>query len=63
MFKGNKMSSFQKRRERTAFLFMTPSLIVLFIFVFIPLVAAFACIRQITRLPKKVSPPDRGGES
>ena len=21
------------------------------------------CIRQITRLPKKVSPPDRGGES
>lgn len=42
MFKGNKMSSFQKRRERTAFLFMTPSLIVLFIFVFIPLVAAFA---------------------
>lgn len=37
----NKMSSFQKRRERTAFLFMTPSLIVLFVFVLVPLIAAF----------------------
>lgn len=24
---------------------------------------SIVCIRQITRLPKKVSPPDRGGES
>lgn len=40
--KKNKMSSFQKRRERIAFLFMTPSLIVLFVFVLVPLIAAFA---------------------
>ena len=27
------------------------------------MVTEFKCIRQITRLPEKVSPPDRGGES
>ncbi len=37
----NKLSTYRKRSQRTAFLFMTPSLLVLLIFVFIPLVAAF----------------------
>ena len=30
---------------------------------FIHSIAAKISIRQITRLPEKVSPPDRGGES
>lgn len=37
----NKLSSYTKRSQRTAFLFMTPSLIILYVFVFIPLIAAF----------------------
>ena len=34
-----------------------------FFSVFKVLISKFIRIRQITRLPKKVSPPDRGGES
>ena len=39
--KKNWMSAYRKKRQRTALLFMAPSLAVLCIFVFIPLVAAF----------------------